>query len=642
MCIRDRLVECKNKEVRTLSGGQKRKLSVGLSLIGDLSIIVLDEPTVGMDANSRQGLWKLILESKSNRLILLTTQNLAEADELSDRIAILNGGALFGKPLPAIEWKRKYGHGYKLLVESGDVREVQASGSLVRRHVADVAVNESGSKAEFLLPMGDLRKYKEVFRELEEKKELKVSLEYSSLEDAYLNIRELKNGKKAEETPQAPSKAKKESNNHSASPRPSMYKQFLGLLRLRFLLIRRGWSHWLESLVPLLLLFAGGIGYFSNKEANHSMLGYTVTSICYFFLTLAYANLLSATIYTPVHEKGSQLKYMLEVNSATGLPYWTSYILSEMCISAVMIAATHTILHILQLTTYKILGLSLILGTYSLVVTLWSCLISFLYENPARASSHGRQIYGMGPFLVQGVVAMFALPRYKELMATLDKVLSFTPVYGLYHTLSNFAAESFPDAVFIIEVLNFKKKEPGYIDSSAKGLQCLATSGLIALVGIALMEHRMKSRRVSKETHAIKKARPVVDSTLKRELAASEQSIMKFSEVAKVYPDGMEALKEVSFDVPKGSIFGILGPNGAGKSTLFNIATLQVRRTEGDILIEGKSIYSNFEGCNAITLCPQNNRYWNNLTVTEHLQFIAQLKGFSPSQASTQVLLAHP
>ena len=67
---------------------------------------------------------------------------------------------------------------------------------------------------------------------------------------------------------------------------------------------------------------------------------------------------------------------------------------------------------------------------------------------------------------------------------------------------------------------------------------------------------------------------------------SSESTIMKFANISKTYSDGFEALRDVSFTIPKKGIFGILGPNGAGKSTLFNIATLQLRRSDGDILIE--------------------------------------------------------
>ncbi|KAJ3078617.1 hypothetical protein HK102_004366, partial [Quaeritorhiza haematococci] len=77
-----------------LSGGQKRKLSVAIALVGRPKILVLDEPTSGMDPLSRRQLWKLLTSTKAGRITLLTTHFMDEADILADRKAILSKGRL--------------------------------------------------------------------------------------------------------------------------------------------------------------------------------------------------------------------------------------------------------------------------------------------------------------------------------------------------------------------------------------------------------------------------------------------------------------------------------------------------------------------------------------------------------------------
>ena len=76
----------------TLSGGQKRKLCIALALIGNSKIILLDEPTSGMDFMARRSLWEFLKKYKKNRIILLTTHFLDEAEYLGDRIGIMSDG----------------------------------------------------------------------------------------------------------------------------------------------------------------------------------------------------------------------------------------------------------------------------------------------------------------------------------------------------------------------------------------------------------------------------------------------------------------------------------------------------------------------------------------------------------------------
>lgn len=78
----------------TLSGGQKRRLCVGISMVGGNSVVYLDEPTAGLDPVSRRHLWELVQQNRVNRAILLTTHFMDEADILGDRIAIVKEGRL--------------------------------------------------------------------------------------------------------------------------------------------------------------------------------------------------------------------------------------------------------------------------------------------------------------------------------------------------------------------------------------------------------------------------------------------------------------------------------------------------------------------------------------------------------------------
>ena len=90
-----------DRAVSTYSGGMKRKLDIAMSLVGNPKIIFLDEPTTGLDPQSRHSMWNMIRElNRSGVTVFLTTQYLKEAEQLSDTIAILDDGNIIAEGTP--------------------------------------------------------------------------------------------------------------------------------------------------------------------------------------------------------------------------------------------------------------------------------------------------------------------------------------------------------------------------------------------------------------------------------------------------------------------------------------------------------------------------------------------------------------
>lgn len=77
-----------------LSGGYKRKLSLGIALVGGSKVVFLDEPSSGMDVTARREMWDMLKKYKNNRIIILTTHYMEEADNLGDRIGIMSQGQM--------------------------------------------------------------------------------------------------------------------------------------------------------------------------------------------------------------------------------------------------------------------------------------------------------------------------------------------------------------------------------------------------------------------------------------------------------------------------------------------------------------------------------------------------------------------
>jgi ABC-2 type transport system ATP-binding protein len=88
------------EQVRKFSGGMKRRLSIAMALVSDPQVLFLDEPTLGLDPQSRRGIWEHIAELKGKKTILLTTHYLEEADALADRIAIIDEGKIVALGTP--------------------------------------------------------------------------------------------------------------------------------------------------------------------------------------------------------------------------------------------------------------------------------------------------------------------------------------------------------------------------------------------------------------------------------------------------------------------------------------------------------------------------------------------------------------
>ena len=96
------LTDKRNARVKTLSGGQKRRLDLGVALVGDPDLVFLDEPTTGFDPAARRAAWEMVRSLRSlGKTILLTTHYLDEAEQLADRVAVMREGLIVREGTPA-------------------------------------------------------------------------------------------------------------------------------------------------------------------------------------------------------------------------------------------------------------------------------------------------------------------------------------------------------------------------------------------------------------------------------------------------------------------------------------------------------------------------------------------------------------
>ncbi|TKC51398.1 hypothetical protein EI555_019936 [Monodon monoceros] len=170
------LEDKRDSRSRFLSGGMRHKLSIGIALIGitliaGSKVLMLDEPTSGVDAISRRAIWDLPQQHKSDRTILLTTHFVDEANLLGDHIAIMAKGELqcCGSSLFL---KQKYGAGYYMTLVKKPHCNMEKISHLIYQHTPNAIFQSStGEEITFILPKESVHKFESLFTDLELRQE---------------------------------------------------------------------------------------------------------------------------------------------------------------------------------------------------------------------------------------------------------------------------------------------------------------------------------------------------------------------------------------------------------------------------------------------------------------------------------------
>ncbi|KGL44694.1 ABC transporter [Listeria newyorkensis] len=180
------LTDAADRALSTYSGGMRRRLDLAMSLVGNPEVIFLDEPTTGLDPQSRLAMWKIIRELASNgTTVFLTTQYLEEAEQLANQIAILNDGKIVANGTVA-ELKRMLPKGHLELRFAEEAEVTAAHAALVdfepTLNVDEqlVTVTIDGSTAQLMAILGELEAANVAVLEFSQKS--------PTLEDVFLTI----------------------------------------------------------------------------------------------------------------------------------------------------------------------------------------------------------------------------------------------------------------------------------------------------------------------------------------------------------------------------------------------------------------------------------------------------------------------
>ena len=282
--------EIENRFAKALSGGQKRKLSIAIALIGGSKVVFLDEPTSGMDITSRRKLWDILKNCVDNRIVILTTHYMEEAAILGNRIGIMSGGKLncCGNALFLIS---KFGKFVSITVSKNEGAIDDEIIQFFERRIPNIESEPLREEVLFRVPKTSDLSLQKFFQELDENKDkLKIKnygASMPTLEDVFLNTSDDKSHQKKVEgaesgynRPQLKSQLETSFCTHLYQ---SLRKRSLQIFREKKILV-------LEMLGPIVLTICGAV---ATKVSFLNDPPYRLTNI----------DLIEGTKYVPFSDK---------------------------------------------------------------------------------------------------------------------------------------------------------------------------------------------------------------------------------------------------------------------------------------------------------------------------------------------------
>jgi len=336
----------------------------------------------------------------------------------------------------------------------------------------------------------------------------------------------------------------------------------------------------------------------------------------------------------PVYEREDKLKYIMDVMGLRNLPYWLGNLLVDFFAISLMNVAIFGF----YAWFYSAMGIDsssfvlipspieflLFLIPHGLAIVTIGYAFSFLFGSALSAVKYFPLLYFFGLFLPSLMVIANIASRGFE-TETLGYLILAACVICPSTTMWFFFLGKLAGAQVVLTL-------PSVI------IALVAHSVFYFLVTLALESRRLSQsdnhRTVgwsAQEPMAI----PVDHNDVQFEANRTLQNPdpIKVTNLSKVYDNGYQAVKEVTFGVAPGQIFGLLGPNGAGKSSTFNILTAANGKSTGSVQLLGQEVNKNMpEVFENVGICPQFNALWDFLTVKEHLTLFGNLKGLSGSE----------
>uniref|UniRef100_A0A6Q2X5Y1 ABC transporter domain-containing protein n=1 Tax=Esox lucius TaxID=8010 RepID=A0A6Q2X5Y1_ESOLU len=590
-------------QAKNLSGGQKRKLSIGIAILGDPKILLLDEPTAGMDPCSRHQVWSLLKNRKAGRVIVLTTHYMDEADILADRKAVISHGQLkcVGSSLYL---KTKCGVGYHLRMSVGGGYDAGGVTSLVKHHVPKAQLSrQQEAELTFTLPFESMDSFSGLFSELDRRPDLGIvnyGVSMTTLEDVFLRLEAEAEVDQADYSVFNQEQGEDEADTSSLDDTDQRLLTFADTKPVGV----HGHALWRQQFSTVAWL------HMLNMKRERKAFVYTFVLFLVYLGAVLVLSLATGNIQIHAPELQFGPDYLLRPNQSPR-KYTTSLLVQNSSGRSVSLDKlplywfrTHQGSHWL-INNNENCGTGTVSLRFINIVSLTGRLLTDGVPPFQIKCRSTLRISGLVPSAYWCGLAAVDIPFYYLILT------SMTTVLFSFHTTN-----------------------------------MLTSSNLTAVVSLT-QSHTQPLTHALTHTHARAcTPKPKIERNPEEAVSDDEDVQMERTrvkealicqsceEVCVVILNGTKwqvlTLMMKPACVCSGEVLGLLGPNGAGKSTIMHMLSADTDPTTGQVLMgcystEGRPVDNPLEH---VGYCPQVSPLWPRITLMEHLEVYAAVKGF--------------
>ena len=665
------LTEKADVPIATLSGGQRRRVSIGVALIGGSEFIVLDEPTSAMDPLGRVKVWELLKRHRKGRTILITTHQMDEAEALADRCAIMASGVVhcFGSPQFL---KRKIGAGYTVQCAPSATCTPANMQSLVAFATEAVPGTTSStlgrSGLQLCLPFEESRRFPAFFSTLDRRLAdefhcCSYDVALPSLESVFLKVTERALGLDEGALSSLSSTATAATANFAASDAvkaglsSTAVRQLWAVFALRLTLARNDIISTVGMHVPSIIAYVSGCIVLGKKHSlgSEARSG-IVAALC--LATLFVPGMIASRL---VGERCRKLRHLLSLSGCGVVPFWLGNALADVVLGLISNMALFAAAHYFGLTRWTSSPAFYVAAVlFTMQQAGFSYAISLSFNDAATASLFSPSyvlIILILPALV--VLGLVRLTRWAPSEAHLGGILVYC------------SAATSPNLAFWTSLVGLLGSISVSPPASALPATIIALAWCIAFLAYVTRRDLYLVRRVDPtvSTGGANRSRAPHDADLETERidaqnAASNRPsdvLIALVELRKEYgltgclrraarpvlqrlfssashsmlATDMVALERLDLTVRRGECFCLLGPNGAGKSTTLGLLTREHLPTYGNCIIRSCSVLTDCSSAfQHLGVVPQDETLWPLLSCWDHLVLFSRLRGVPEARLS--------